>query len=458
MPEGQLPDGLLISFYGDDFTGSAAVMEVLTFAGLPTVLFLDVPTPERLAPFAHYRGVGIAGVARAKSPDWMDENLPRVFSALNELGAPIAHYKVCSTFDSAPHIGSIGRAIDIGAPILGGKWHPLLVAAPAIHRYQAFGNLFAVVNGAGHRLDRHPTMSRHPTTPMNEADVRLHLAAQTAKPIGLIDFLGLTDEKAPASLGAAIDAGKEIIALDVVDDACLAEAGRLIWKHRGDRLFAVGSQGVEYALVAYWRAAGLLPKTPPDFTAQPVDKMVVVSGSCSPETARQIDWASDHGFTPIRIDASLCVDNGAWTSEVGQATQAALNHLGQGRDPIVFTAAGSTDPAIQKFATALETSGVARTDANARVGTGLGQILNDVMQQSGLRRCVIAGGDTSSYGAPALGVYALTALAPTVPGAALFKAHSDIAAYTDLEIALKGGQMGTQDYFGQIKHGGYTEQ
>ena len=57
-----LPQGPLVSFYGDDYTGSSAVMEVLTFAGLPTVLFLDVPTPERLARFEGYRGIGIAGV------------------------------------------------------------------------------------------------------------------------------------------------------------------------------------------------------------------------------------------------------------------------------------------------------------------------------------------------------------------------------------------------------------
>ena len=50
LPDG-LPDGLLVAWYGDDFTGSAAVMEVLTFAGLPSVLFLDLPTPEQLARF-----------------------------------------------------------------------------------------------------------------------------------------------------------------------------------------------------------------------------------------------------------------------------------------------------------------------------------------------------------------------------------------------------------------------
>ena len=133
----------LLAFYGDDFTGSSAVMEVLAFAGIPTVMFLEPPSPEYLARFPDLGAMGIAGVARSRDPHWMNQNLPQVFKALARFGAPIAHYKVCSTFDSSPTCGSIGRAIDIGAPLLGGQWHPLVVGAPEIRRYQAFGQLFA---------------------------------------------------------------------------------------------------------------------------------------------------------------------------------------------------------------------------------------------------------------------------------------------------------------------------
>src|SRR5207253_2456022 len=139
--------------------------------------------PERFAVATQYHAIGIAGVARSKSPEWMDENLPPVFRRLADIGAPISHYKACSTFDSAPHVGSIGRAIDLAVPQLGGAWHPMVVASPAMGRYQAFGNLFATVHGVGHRLDRHPTMARHPVTPMDEADLGRHLARQTSRPI-----------------------------------------------------------------------------------------------------------------------------------------------------------------------------------------------------------------------------------------------------------------------------------
>ncbi|HYI88322.1 MAG TPA: four-carbon acid sugar kinase family protein, partial [Beijerinckiaceae bacterium] len=115
-----LPDGPLVAFYGDDFTGSSAAMEALAFAGLETVLFLAPPTPERLAAFAGFRGIGIAGVARSRDPAWMDRHLPPVFRLLKSLGAPVVHYKVCSTFDSAPQIGSIGRAVDLAAELFDG--------------------------------------------------------------------------------------------------------------------------------------------------------------------------------------------------------------------------------------------------------------------------------------------------------------------------------------------------
>ena len=63
-----LPAGPLVAFYGDDFTGSSAAMEVAAFAGLETVLFLSPPSPERLAAFASYRVIGVAGIARSQGP------------------------------------------------------------------------------------------------------------------------------------------------------------------------------------------------------------------------------------------------------------------------------------------------------------------------------------------------------------------------------------------------------
>ena len=97
---------------------------------------------------------------------------------------------------------------------------------------------------------------------------------------------------------------------------------------------------------------------------------------------------------------------------------------------------------------------VGEETANGRIGAALGRILGRVVRDTGVRRAVISGGDTSGHAARQLGIHALTALAPTIPGAAICRAWSDEAAVDGLELALKGGQMGSEDYFGRVRDGG----
>ena len=176
-----LPEGLLVAWYGDDFTGAAAVMEVLAFSGVSAMLFLKVPTAAQLGRYPDLRAIGVASTARAWSPAGMDAKLPSDFAALLALEPEILHYKICTTLDSSPTTGSVGRAIEIGADLTKPEAVPLLVAAPQMRRYQVFGHLFAGLGDQVYRLDRHPVMSRHPVTPMAEADVARHVSAQSGR-------------------------------------------------------------------------------------------------------------------------------------------------------------------------------------------------------------------------------------------------------------------------------------
>ena len=449
-----LPDGPLVTFYGDDFTGASAAMEVLAFAGLPTVLFLDAPGPARLAQFGGYRGIGIAGTARSRSPEWMDAHLPPVLGLLAALGAPVLHYKICSTFDSAPEVGSIGRAADIAIDGLRPAWTPMVVADPGMGRFQCFGHLFALAGGTGYRLDRHPTMSRHPTTPMDEADLNRHLARQTARRTGLVDFVAMKRGDAEARLRAALADGAEIVSLDVLDQETLAEAGRLIWTCAGHPVFGLGSQGFEAALVAYWRHAGLIPLHAATVHPGPADRIACVSGSVSPTTADQVAYALARGFEGIRLDVARAVDGAAWEAELGRATAAAMRALGEGRDPLVFTALGPDDPAVAAFNAALATADVPPGAINGRVGSGMGRVLKAVIERGRLSRTVISGGDTSGRAASMLGIDALTAIAPIDPGSPLCRAHAAEGGLDGLEIALKGGQVGQPDFFVAVRDGG----
>lgn len=433
----RLPQGRLLAFYGDDFTGSTAVMEAMSFAGLPTVLFLGVPGAEDLQSYGDYAGIGIAGVARSKSPAWMDQHLPPVFDALAQLGAPINHYKVCSTLDSAPHIGSIGKAAELAIPRVGGSWHPILIAAPIIKRYQAFGNLFAIAGGKAYRLDRHPTMSRHPVTPMHEADVTLHIGKQTDLPIGLVDLIALKSGNAAATQD-------HLVAIDCVDEETLKAAGRLIWQNRGDRLFVIGSQGVEYALIAHWQAEGMVPPAPPLPALKPARRIAVVSGSCSPVTAEQIDMALGNGFADLRLDVTKAVDTGAWQRELANMTTRMRTALSEGTDPLVYTARGPDDDQVIALNSAIEVSGVNGDEVHERIGSGLGHLLGQILDGVEMKRAVIAGGDSSGHASLALGIRALTAKAPVAASSMLCAAKR---ADDELELALKGGQMGGPDYF-----------
>lgn len=459
-----LPEGPLVAWYGDDFTGAAATMEVLSFAGLPSVLFLDVPTAAQEARFAGMRGIGIAGTARSQDPDWMDRNLPRFFAYLSRCNAPINHYKTCSTFDSAPHVGSIGRAAEIGLDTFASDWVPMVVAAPPLGRWQAFGNLFAAAPDGVHRLDRHPVMTHHPVTPMNEADLCRHIGRQTDLRTALIDFVTLGGDPAKAS-GASEAAAVAlaalrtetdpfIVSLDVLDAATLTGAGQLIWEQRQKGQFVLGSQGIEYALIAYWQASGALPPAKPPSGAGPVEDIVAVSGSVSPVTADQISWAAANGFETIRLDAASVADDCAMQAAEDAAVRAALDVAKTGAAPLILTATGPDDPAIPRFLSALSGTSLSKEAARERMGAALGRILQRVLETTGTRRAIISGGDTSGHATHQLGIYALTALAPTIPGAALLKAHADDARFDGLELALKGGQMGAPDYFGAIRAGG----
>ena len=437
-----------LTFYGDDFTGSSAVMEVLAFAGVPTVMFLGVPDAALLARFANMRAIGIAGIARSQTPAWMDRELPPLFQALHELDAPILHYKTCSTFDSSAELGSIGRASEIGLTVTDASWAPLVVGAPAIGRYQMFGTLFASFDGTVHRLDRHPVMSQHPATPMHEADLCSHLAAQTTLPTATVDWRSILAGAADAAIDAARKNGARIVALDLFDDATCSRVGELLWRHAKNKpLFALGSQGIEYALVAHWRQCGLLTTDHVTAPLAAVDRLLVVSGSCSVVTARQIDEAEHAGFAILRMDVAKAVNLHAWENETEVVAGQAIDLLAAGRDVVVCTARGTDDPASVTLANAMAGCAEPANAVHARIGDALGRLVRDARTKLGLQRAVIAGGDTSGHALMSLGATALLPHCPLAPGVPMLRAISSNPAIDGLELALKGGQMGASDIF-----------
>ncbi|RWN62499.1 four-carbon acid sugar kinase family protein [Mesorhizobium sp.] len=437
---------LLLSYYGDDLTGSTDVMEALELGGVPTVLFVRQPDEAMLSQFGHCRAIGLAGTSRSETPQWMNMHLKRAFAWLKTLNAEICHYKVCSTFDSSPTIGSIGRAIEIGRSVFSQDSVPLVVGAPQLKRYTAFGHLFAAYREKYFRIDRHPVMSRHPTTPMDESDLLIHLSRQTDLTSGLVDLATLQSASRSEAFDRLLADGTNIVLLDVDSLESQALAGKEIWRVRGPGAFVVGSSGIEYALLAEW-AANRTVRAEPSFSPPgAADRIAVVSGSCSPTTERQIRHALTDGFDAVAVDPVELVSE-ASSDAIARAAASGRASLEAGRSVVLYTALG---PAADRGAEIDRQEG-----ARHKLGRGLGELLRELTIEQKLQRVVIAGGDTSSHALGQMGVDALTVRMPlpASPGSPLCVAHSRVKAIDGLEIALKGGQVGTDRYFCAIRDG-----
>jgi uncharacterized protein YgbK (DUF1537 family) len=440
---------LLLTYYGDDFTGSTDAMEQLVRGGVPTVLYTSPPTAEWLAEYTRVQAIGVAGQSRAMAPERMKAELPAVFSSLAAHEPRFVHYKVCSTFDSSPSIGSIGLAIDIGAQTFQNRVTPLVVGAPRLGRYCVFGNLFARAgcDGSPIRLDRHPTMSRHPVTPMDESDLVVHLSRQTDRSVTLIDVLVL-DCGVEAAMERLLQAADgNIVLFDAMTESHLATIGAVLielQRQENKPLFVAGSSAVESALTRAWNEKGLLTES--DETApstSPVEPIIVVSGSCSPVTGRQIEWALAHGFAEAPLDVATLARGGQLELALSAIARRVIEEHDAGRSVIVHTSRGARDARLAER--------IGGSDQAATPGQMLGRVLDLVLQSRRVSRVAIAGGDTAGDVARTLGIETLRMVAPLAPGAPLCQARSRRPYVDGVEFTFKGGQVGGEDFFGVVQ-------
>lgn len=438
---------LLLTFYGDDFTGSTDALEQLSVAGIRTVLFVKPPSLTQLKRFPNLQAVGVAGMTRALPPAAIKKELSPALEKLKKLGARHVHYKVCSTFDSSPEIGSIGCVVDLAPKIFRAPFVPVLAAAPALGRFTIFGTHFARYSicsaGVIYRLDRHPSISRHPVTPMTEADLRLHLARQTKKKIALFDVLKLSLPKKElrGELNRMLREEPDVILFDALNAEHVGRVGWLMDDFASAKrpLFSIGSSGVEAALAALWGKKKKVSQR-----TGSVKQILIGSGSCSPVTLGQIKWALKKGFAGVALDARLLAAPGTCDAVIKNASSSAIKFLNSGRSVILYTCRTEADKRIVKRL----------KNRSAHIfGTALGRALREALARTAVQRICVAGGDTSSYAARALGIEALEMVAPLAPGAPLCRAHAPGSPVDGREIVFKGGQVGAEHYFETVKRG-----
>ncbi len=460
-------ESILIGFYGDDFSGTTATAETLTQSGVPTVIFTNPPSPSYLKRhFPRVRAVGISGTARTLPADVIKQALRPVFLVMESYRAPIYLYKVCSTFDSSARVGNIGKAIELGLEIFSPEFVPVLAAAPKLGRHTVFGNHFAAV-GAGEifRLDRHPSMSKHPVTPMHEADLGRHLAKQTELRSGLINILDIN--AGPAMLSSQIDefvtAGVPIIFFDCITDHDLNTICATIF-HRISKikpLFFVGSQELGYGLAAACNEAGLLAERDkmrlPDKVGTDRGPLLVLSGSCATVTGEQIRWARKNGFDDLAIQPQDLLDSDQKISVKQKIVARALGALAKGHSVILHTAIGPQDVRIKAMGEMTAKLSLTATEANESLGNELGDMARDIVGNSQVKRLVVAGGDTAGRIQQSLQIEALQVSKPIGIAAPLCYVYSKQPEFNGLEMAFKGGQVGSREYLYQAQCARTTE-
>ncbi|MBP2299181.1 four-carbon acid sugar kinase family protein [Azospirillum picis] len=439
-----------LGWYGDDFTGATDTLAALAKAGLRALLFLDVPDVARLGAAGPLDAVGIAGAARSMSPDAMRAELAPVGRFFAALGVAVMHYKCCSTFDSAPAVGSIGEALRTLAPFFPNPFRPVVGGQPNIGRYCLFSTLFAAAGTGGtvHRIDRHPTMSVHPVTPMTEGDLRRHLAVQGLEGMAALHYpdYALDPADLDVRLERLLDGRPPALLMDVARTEDLAVIGRLIWSRAarsGERrlpLLAVGPSSIAQALAAHWEErsrdapsdgepAGLAA---PDMPLAPASSPVfLMAGSLSPVTRRQIEAA--RSYNRIQADAMALCDDPAY----GEALLVeAAGSLAAGRHTLVWTAPPEDVAADTRRA--------------GQVASATAEFAAALVRRVPLRRVGIAGGDTSSLAVRAFGCWGLSYRGTLAPGVTISRTHADDPAIDGLELMLKGGQMGGEDLFERL--------
>ncbi|MBS1882852.1 MAG: four-carbon acid sugar kinase family protein [Actinobacteria bacterium] len=415
---------LTACFYGDDFTGAADALLQYGRAGLRARLVVD-PGLIGAAAAEGLDVLGVAGVARALPSERIAREIEPVLDALAWLEPRFLQYKVCSTFDSSPERGSIGRACEVARDRFPGRPIPVLAAQPGLGRYTLFSNHFARAgDGLVYRLDEHPTMSVHPVTPARDANLVRVLAAQAPElEVGALDLLGL---RGGGGRGLAAEEG-DVIVVDAIDDSDLVRVGAAIWAGAGpDPLFVVGSGGLSRGLATQLRgpvpAVGELGE---------VGAMLALAGSASPDTRRQVGAATRAGWAAFALPE-------VWRDGGEELLDQVVETIAAGRSVVVHP--GSATP------------GTGVVKVGEEIGDALARLLGATAAETSLRRVLVAGGDTCGSVFQRLDVDAFE-LIGDVSEVPVCRVSSRVPGLDGIEVALKGGQIGAVDLFDRARAG-----
>lgn len=416
---------ILLGAIADDFTGATDLANTLVRQGMRTVQLIDVPAGPPDAALDDVDAVVIALKSRTiPAPDAIAQSLAAL-AWLQHAGARQILFKYCSTFDSTP-AGNIGPVAEALMAALGVGFTIYCPAFPENGRTIFKGYLFV-----GDGLLSESGMRDHPLTPMRDPSLIRVLAAQTSRPVGLVPLAAVS--AGPAAIRAEFDrlerAGCAHAIVDAVTDADLHRLGEAA----ADLALITGGSGLALGLPANFRRQGLLPERGEDAAVSAAldGAAAVLSGSCSVATLAQNAYMAARRPS-FRLDPLALADG---DGQIAQALDWAAGHLGKA--PILISASAAPE-AVRAAQDRLgrERAGALVEDALARIARGL--------IECGVRRLVVAGGESSGAVVQALGVTALRIGRQIDPGVPWTIASG---GGTRLALALKSGNFGGEDFF-----------
>jgi len=410
----------LLGCIADDFTGATDLANMLVRGGMRTVQSIGIPSADSLADMDADAIVIALKSRTTPAADAVTESLAAL-QWLQDQGCEQIFFKYCSTFDSTA-AGNIGQVSEALLAKLGSDFTLACPAFPENGRTIFRGHLFVqdqLLNECG--------MQNHPLTPMTDANLVRVLQSQTQLKVGLLRYDSVSQgvEQVHARIAELRADGVSMAVADALSDADLYTLGAAC----ADLPLLTGGSGLALGLPDNFRKAGKLRDIDASKLADISGGEVVLAGSASVATNGQVAaWLGAHR-PALRIDPLALADG----QPVVEQALAFARDAGQ---TVLIYATSSPDEvkAVQ------QKLGVER--AGAMVEDALGQIAHGLLQ-AGVRRFVVAGGETSGAVVQALGVQLLKIGAQIDPGVPATQS----TGAQPLALALKSGNFGGRDFF-----------
>ena len=414
---------LALGCIADDYTGASDLANMLTRCGLRTVQTIGVPDDALSLPDVDAVVVSLKSrsieaskaVARSRDADkW-----------LRTRGASHVLFKICSTFDStdAGNIGPVMDALrtDSGDPIV-----LVTPAFPGTGRTVYQGNLFV----GSVPLNESP-LKDHPLNPMHDANLVRVLARQSQSKVGLVD-LAIVASGADAIRTRLADLAKQGISAAIIDsvfDPELETIGRVALDHR----LSVGASGMGLGLARGLVALGKVQAVSTSADQKPIGGPVAcLAGSCSQATLAQIAQAGK-SMPVLHLDPEKMVTG---KGEAERALGWVRDHLGKG--PVLIASSSTPD----------QVSALQARHGRDRAGHAIEQTLAEISEglvAAGVRRLIVAGGETSGAVVDRLGISAFLVGPEIAAGVPVLRCVG--WSKGDAALALKSGNFGGPDFF-----------